>query len=393
MTAPAPTRDRELLAGAAYDFVRNIHLPVFIIDRPQGVFMANEALAKAFGYDGGLADLEGLLARREFLTSHFSPEVTTRFYEMLTAGQGRLEDWLMSGWTRDGRELTLEITARGRLLSPDGPADFLEAVFMPPGNLRDADAFLQTAQKEAELAVRAKTEFLSNISHELRTPLNIIIGMLGLALEDDQAGEELRQNLALAKEAADGLFSIINDLIVLSNLEGRRLNSEPALFSPQLLLHTLTSQFSARARAKAIELRIEGGEAAETVVEGGYNLLVLALEKLVDNAIKFTAHQGQVLLKAKLAEDEGRLQLQCSVADNGPGFDDSFLDLESQALFQQGDGSMNRRHGGLGLGLRLASNLVTKLGGSLQLANRDGGGAELSFSVAVKSAAVDHHPA
>lgn len=376
-----PNNSLELQTEAAYGFLRDMPLPAFIIDRDREIYLANTALSSIFGYEDAPA-LSDKLRAGDFLSAHFSPEVMAQFYELLGDG-GQLRSWLMRGRSLDGRELTLEITARGRMGQPGSPAEFLEGFFTYPGNVRDAEAFLQKAKKEAELAAKAKTEFLSNISHELRTPLNIIIGMLGLATEDERIEEDLRANLQLAKEAADGLFTILNDLIVLSNLEARRLDTEIAHFSPQLLLQALSRQFAAKAEAKEVSLLVESDGHGETILDGGYNLIVLALEKLVDNAIKFVdPRQGQVLIKALVQERGDGPWLHCSVLDNGPGLDQSFL--ESQELFRQGDGSLNRRYGGLGLGLRLAANLVTALGGSFRLANRDSGGADLSFRIPVK---------
>lgn len=371
-----------LQTEAAYDFLRDMPLPAFIIDREREIYLANTALAAIFGYDDAQI-LSDKIRQGDFLSTHFSPEVMTQFYELLS-DSGQLQSWLMRGWSLDGRELTLEITARGRLAGSGRAAEeVLEGYFTSPGNVRDAESFLQKAKKEAELAAKAKTEFLSNISHELRTPLNIIIGMLGLAIEDERIEEDLRANLGLAKEAADGLFTILNDLIVLSNLEARRLDTEIAHFSPQLLLQTLARQFAAKAEAKEVNLQVEGDGHNETILDGGYNLIVMAMEKLVDNAIKFVApQQGQVLIQVLIQERGDGPWLHCSVQDNGPGLDQSFL--ESQDLFRQGDSSINRRYGGLGLGLRLAANLVAALGGRFKLANHEGGGAELSFRVPVK---------
>ena len=357
-----------------------------MVDRSRDVYLANPALAAAFGYHDHLA-LEERLRQGAFLQAHFSPEEVSQLYEMLD--QGRVEGWLMRGQDLNGRDVTLEITARARLRAAQGPADFMEAYFVAPGNVRDAEAFLQNAKKEAELAAKAKTEFLSNISHELRTPLNIIIGMLDLAVEDESVDEFLRHNLSLAKEAAGGLFTILNDLIVLSNLEARRLTLDIAQFTPNLLLQSLASQFSAKAGEKGCVLRTESGERGGMILDGGYNLIIMAMEKLTDNAIKFAGENGEVILRASVVEKGDGPWLSCSVLDNGPGLDECFLGSHSQELFRQGDGSMNRKHGGLGLGLRLAGNLVAALGGRLILANRDCGGADLNFLVPVKYSLVE----
>jgi len=372
--------------AASYAFVRDVPLPILIVDRQKNLYLVNQALAEIFGYKD-LKEVEGLLENHEFLQAHFNADTVAQLYEFLSQN-GALSSWPVHGHSRDGRELTLEISARGSLRTAQEPADFIEAVFIRPSQAGDLDAFLQKAKKEAELASKAKNEFLSNISHELRTPLNIIIGMLSLALEDESAGEELRQNLNLAKDAADGLFSIVNDLITLSNLEARRLTSDLAQFSPNLLLHSLARQFAATAQAKEVILTTKTSDQGDVILDGGYNLIVMAMEKLLHNAIKFVPAKGEVILKADVVVNSDGPWLRCMVLDNGPGLDEGIIG--NQEMFRQGDGSINRRHGGLGLGLSLASSLVSMLGGRLILCNRDCGGAETGFVVPVKFSTVDY---
>lgn len=371
-----------VLAEAALEFMRSIPMPAFLEDEERDIYLANQAMADAFGYESVKA-LEESIRRPSFLASHFRPDAIAQLFEMLY-DKGRVEGWLIRGLSVDGRELTFEINAKAKLRSAQGPAYYFEAIFVAPGNVRDAEAFLSKARKEAELAANAKTEFLSNISHELRTPLNIIIGMLGLAVEDQDIDGEMRHNLALAKEAADGLAMILNDLIVLSNLEARRLTSDISPFSPGILLKDLVHQFTGRAAAKSIRLMLEEDDKSSAIVEGGYNLIVLAMKKLVDNAIKFTEPGGEVTLAATVeARDDGPW-LFCRVVDTGPGFPPGILD--SDELLVQGDGSKNRKYGGLGLGLSITGNILSTLGGCLEYRSPPSGGAELHFYLPVKYA-------
>jgi len=381
MTKSGPAGDEGRLSLS--EFWRDLPLPAYIIESDQGLYLANQALAEAFGYQS-VARAEAALASGDFPAAHFSSETVSEFLELLTR-QGRVENWPLKGETLDGRPLSLEISAWGLLRGLQGPQVSVKAVFVPPGEIRDAKSLLEKARQEAEQAEKAKNEFLANINHELRTPLNVVIGMLNLALEDETVSEDLRGNLALAKEAADRLFVILNDLIVLSNLEGGRLASNNIRFSPQLLLRSLIRQFEDQARAKGIQLLEESDGHRETVLEGGYNFITLALEKLLHNAAKFVDEgRGEVAVRITAEKKADGPWLVCAVLDNGPGLPEDIL--AAQELFRQGDGSMTRRHGGLGLGLRLARNLAAALGGRLSLANRPGGGTEITFSVPVKLA-------
>ena len=382
MTGSRPAGDEARLASLE-EFWRDLPLPAYMVDSGRSLYLANRALAEAFGYKG-LEAAEAALESGDFLQAHFSSEVVGGFFELLTR-QGRVDGWPLSGETLDGRALSLEISAWGVLRSSGGPQLSVKAVFVPPGEVRDSEALLKKARQEAEQAEKAKNEFLANINHELRTPLNIVIGMLNLVLDDQAVSGELRANLALARDGADRLFETLSDLIVLSNLEGGRLASDITQFSPDLLLRTLARGFEAQAGGKGVSLSQESDGSRDAVLEGGYNFIVLAMEKLVHNAIKFVDEgRGEAVMRATVEERADGPWLYCAVYDNGPGIQGDIL--AAQELFHQGDSSMIRKHGGLGLGLRLTKNLVAALGGRLNLANRPEGGAEFSFSVPVKIA-------
>ena len=102
----------------------------------------------------------------------------------------------------------------------------------------------------------------------------------------------------------------------------------------------------------------------------------------MDNAIKFTDPGGEVTISAGLEIREDGPWLFCRVVDNGPGLPAGLL--EAQALLVQGDGSKNRKHGGLGLGLSITANILSTLGGHLEHAVPEGGGTSLSFRLPVK---------
>lgn len=379
MIAPAAGVDPQR-AKAVYNSIRQMPLPFMLLDHDRRLWVANQALANIFEYKS-IEEVEQALSRHEFLVNHFSTDVQAQFLEQLYT-QGIVRGWLMAGQTLSGRDLVLEVTARASLLTAQGPVFALEAIWVLPADIRDVEVFQQKAKHEASLSAKAKNEFLSNISHELRTPLNIIMGMLELAQDEPEAGADLKENLALALEAAVSLNNLLNDLILLSNLEARRLVSESSIFSLELLFKTLSGQFTAKASAKNVTLELHSDQQTSLLLEGGYNFIIMALGKIVDNALKFIPTGGQVDLGAETHESADGLWLRCWVKDNGPGFSPAMLAAakEGQNLFLQGDGSLSRLHGGLGLGLTLAAKLTAMVGGRLELANGEGGGALVSLN-------------
>jgi signal transduction histidine kinase len=378
-------RAEGLRGGAAYEFFHNLPLPAFHIDRERGLYMVNLALAEAFGYENTNI-VEDIVQKSLFFSTHFNPESITSFFE--AAEGGRVRGLLMPGQTLDGRDVALEINADIRLAASEWRIDYANVFFASPSDVCNVESVLEKAQQETELAMRAKNEFLSNISHELRTPLNIIIGMLNMAAEDEDIPPESRENLALARDAADGLFYQLNDLILLSNLEARRLTSDPAQFTPEFLVKSLIRKFANAAAEKNIALDAELDESKDDIFEGGYNLIHMALEKLLNNAIKFSRPGGQVLIRAGAETRGDGPWLFCEVSDSGPGLDECFLD-GGEDLVRQGDASMNRQYGGLGLGLRLTGGLIRHLGGDIRLSNRQEGGASPAFSVPIRVSTVE----
>ncbi|MDR2725868.1 MAG: hypothetical protein LBC90_07425, partial [Candidatus Adiutrix sp.] len=158
MTKPGPAGEEGTHLA---EFWRELPLPAYIIDNDRGLYLANQALAETFGYPDTAA-AQAALESDGFLPAHFSSEVVSEFFEILTR-QGRVDNWLLTGETLGGQELSLEISAWGVLRSSRGPQKAVKAVFVPPGEVRDATALLNKARQEAEQAEKAKNEFLANI--------------------------------------------------------------------------------------------------------------------------------------------------------------------------------------------------------------------------------------
>ena len=371
------------------NFLMELPLAAFVVNRERGIYRANMLLVKMFGYENS-QEVSHLLEENSFLSKHFPKEVLADLHSSLRK-EGMIKNWPITGQCCGGLLLQIQAVVWSKWLDFEGIPDNLVVVFTPLGfgdvSLAPKPAS-KNIQEESEMVDTAKNEFLSNISHELRTPLNIVCGMLGVALEDEDMGEDMRGNLGMAKEAADGLLNIVNDVITMASVKAGKIAADVVVFSPGTLLLTLQSHFSRKAQARGMTITIEPKECLNTLVEGGHNLISMAMDKIIDNAVKFNdKEQGSVTLKCNLLEENGVSSFYCGALDNGPGLEASFI--ASQELFRQGDGSMVRKHGGLGLGLRLASSLVDIVGGRLVLSNSPEGGAEVGVIAPVALASID----
>jgi len=227
---------------------------------------------------------------------------------------------------------------------------------------KQAQEALQAAKEAAEAANLAKSQFLANTSHELRTPMNAIMGMTELALREELS-PTLRDYLQTAKQSADSLLELLNDVLDLSRIEAGGFQLELTPFDLRKTVEQVIATLGMRAAEKGLKLACDLEQAPERVV-GDPLRLRQVLMNLVANAIKFTS-QGSVSVHVTVqAEDPQEIVLQFAVADTGIG-----IAAEDQqrifAPFTQSDASITRRYGGTGLGLTIAQRIVSFMGGRI----------------------------
>ena len=342
------------------------------------------------------------------------------FWETILAG--RVWHGELVNKRKDGSLYTEEMTITPVADACGGIAHFI-AVKQDVTQRKLMEDNLRSAKEAAEAANVAKSRFIANISHELRTPMNAILGMTELAL-----GEELppsvRDYLATAKESADLLLELLNEILDFSRLEAVQFQVEPAPFSlRRMLAHTLKT-LGVQAYEKGLELICDVTDHVPDQLLGDSLRLCQVLTNLIGNAIKFTT-RGEIVVSvaedreaeweagkeasngslaatdgslaatghrpkvgrgarsvAKEAE-EGDLLLKFSIEDTGIGI----APQEQERIFApfaQADTSLTRNYGGAGLGLAIASNLVKQMGGRIRVESQLGRGSIFSFTVRLK---------
>lgn len=235
---------------------------------------------------------------------------------------------------------------------------------------------LQQSQHEQ---LRLKDNLLSDVSHELRTPLAAVQEFVMILL-DGIAGEvndRQRRYLQIALRNIEELRAMVRDLLDASRAEWGQLSMVPRATQVGELIPDILNTFANDAAVGRIQVSISIPADLPLVYADPHRVRQV-LTNLVGNAIKFTPPEGHVKIQATKSDEPGFVTM--SVSDTGPGIPTEDLDLVFDRLFQ-GSAIAQRNRKGFGLGLYIASELVTLHGGRIWATSRLGAGSEFNFTL------------
>jgi PAS domain S-box-containing protein len=279
---------------------------------------------------------------------------------------------------QDGSIIDVEVSIN-KLKNGEGNAAGSVVVFQDITGLKRSHEMVLQAKLAAEEANNAKSVFLAKMSHEVRTPMNAIIGMIDLTL-DTPLDEEQKDNLKVAKDAADNLLSLINDILDISRAQAGKVVIEDIEINVPDIVKNVCKGLVILARNKGVDVLWTIDPQIPRLLIGDPVRLRQILINLVNNAIKFT-NKGKVQVNVKLKSLTNRdCELTFEVIDEGIGIAPQNLP-QIFDVFTAAHNVTSRRYGGTGLGLAICKKIVEMMRGSIEVESKEGQGSTFRFNL------------
>ncbi len=235
-----------------------------------------------------------------------------------------------------------------------------------------AELEIQSARIEAELAIKARSEFLANMNHELRTPLNAIIGFASMLrdtgaydLDDERRGEYAEYIL----QSADLLLGHINTILEVAALESGGVEMQGDAVELGAALSAALDRARIRADAAGVSLERRDDD-TEIFAWSDHDRTCQAIDHLLQAAIKSCREGGRVLARASIDENGWA---EIAIRDDGDGYTDEEV-ADALEAFKELHRGLDRSFSGPGVGYAVAKTFAEMQGGQFHIKSRKGKG-------------------
>lgn len=247
--------------------------------------------------------------------------------------------------------------------------------------LKKANKSLNNARKKAEKASKAKTDFLSNMSHEIRTPLHAILGFIQL-LKNSKQNKTNREYIDLMDKSSNNLLNLINDILDIDKIESGNAELNEMVFNPLEKIKELIDVNQFLFLKKNLYLKSDLDNTLGYNVLGDQNKWLQVVNNILKNALKFT-NKGGVILTYTEIENGTDLQTRITIEDTGVGIPSNKIENIFNR-FTQIDIGTKKQYEGSGLGLAISKDLITMMGGEINLESERDKGSKFTIAVTFK---------
>ena len=244
---------------------------------------------------------------------------------------------------------------------------------------------LETAWQKAELANKAKTEFLHGMSHDMRTPLNGIMGLIKINEAHHHDEELVRRNRKKMEIAAKHLLSLIDDVLQTSRLESGKIEIGHELVNMGNIINEVSSIIEDRAREFGIKLSQEVPELPCPYVYSGQLYLRQILLNIYGNCIRYNHLGGSISTRIKSWTEENKVVYQWDIRDTGIGMSQEFIQHIFEPFSQEKKGARTT-YQGTGLGMSIVKKLLEQMGGNIAVTSEEGKGSNFLITLPLEIA-------
>ncbi|MCQ2538187.1 MAG: ATP-binding protein [Lachnospiraceae bacterium] len=363
--------------------LRNSKDLFFVKDSNYIYLMASDSFAKLYGFNSG----EEIVGLDDFeLTG--DNEATNIFretdYKVLTTGEPVL-DSLAEGAASGVRMSRMISTSKYPIFDEYGRVEGVLGIchdITPELRLKRTSEAYKTSYDSAVAANSAKTEFLSRMSHDIRTPMNAIMGLVALSQANLSDTEKVKYNLERVQASGKYLLSIINEVLDMEKIETNQIELNVCEFDMEAFIDNFEAMMASKAAEKKQSFSVVRKDFKNSHVLGDSTRIEQIFVNLTNNAIKYTPELGAIRITVTENEPkDGIANYEFVVEDTGEGMSPEFMEHLFEPFSREKDERVSNTEEGIGLGLAIAGNLVTLLGGNISAESQQGKGSKFTVNI------------